>query len=405
MRILFITTHITNSIHPAFWRNQTGFGYMVYNIAKYVAKVDDVDMFVANAITPPMELDGIKILGNSWNKFIKSLRISNFVRGIKFAIKYHISSVKRSLRVIYMNCVLSQIEETILNYDVVHIHGCSELTEPAIRLCKKHGVKFLVTLHGLNSFENSIRIPLGLRQYERDFLREAAQNHYPVSFISTGNMNTAIDSVGMDVDSFSVINNGCNIIPQNTFTDIRKNYDIKENDFLFVFVGNISKNKNQIQVAKAWNLLPNEEKKYCKVAFVGRFTETDEIVHFIKNKNLKDNLILCGIMPHDQVDSFYKAANATILTSLTEGFGLSIIEGFVYGKPNVTFADLPATPDLYNSEAMILADDRSDIALSRAMSKAIHLKFDANAIKKHSQKFSLERMAEKYCSKYKEILL
>ena len=44
MKILFITPYITSACHPAFLRNQTGFGYMVHDIAQYVAKTEEVDI-------------------------------------------------------------------------------------------------------------------------------------------------------------------------------------------------------------------------------------------------------------------------------------------------------------------------------------------------------------------------
>ena len=38
MKILFITSHITHPSSPVFMRNQTGFGYMVFDIAKNMSK-------------------------------------------------------------------------------------------------------------------------------------------------------------------------------------------------------------------------------------------------------------------------------------------------------------------------------------------------------------------------------
>ena len=151
-------------------------------------------------------------------------------------------------------------------------------------------------------------------------------------------------------------------------------------------------------------LLPNEEKYKCKVLFVGKYSETDEVVNFIREHHLEQDLVLCGIQPKDKVPQFYQTADATILTSKAEGFGLSIIEGFVYGKPNVTFADLPAVPDLYDEKAMVLAKDRSNQSLAKAMEEVMHRTNDAEYIKKYVRKFSFELMAEHYIKAYEKIL-
>lgn len=404
MKILFITSHITSKEHPEFLRNQTGFGYMVKDIAKYVSKHNEisVDTFVANAMTPDLIIDDFNIIGRSWISWLRGVNTCVMRDSITFLKEYRLP-IKRALRTLYMYLSIGQVEHIIHKYDIVHIHGCSELTDATIKVCKRNKKPFLVTLHGLNSFEESIKLPLSLKRYERDFLKQAAKNCYPVSFISSGNKETAMKSTGYEkVDSFVVINNGCNTQQNKTKADVRLLYSIDQMSFIFVYVGNVSQNKNQIQVARAWNHLSAVDKKNSKVLFVGNYDERDEIVQYIKDNHLEKNLILCGKQPKENVAAYYEAANATILTSKTEGFGLSIIEGYVYGKPCITYADLPATIDLYSSESMILSEGRNDIQLAKAMSKAMHTIFNKDAIIQYSKKFSFEAMAQKYVQEYKK---
>ena len=208
----------------------------------------------------------------------------------------------------------------------------------------------------------------------------------------------------MKADSFSVICNGCNVQMKSMTEDIRKEYGIAPDDFMFAFVGNVSANKNQYQVARAWKLLLDDLRSKCKILFVGRYKEDDELVKYIRDNHFENNLILCGMQPKNRVPAFYQACDATILTSITEGFGLSIIEGFVYGKPSVTFSDLPATEDLYDENAMILAKGRSDEDLADAMARMIRTSFNKDYICSYSQKFSFEKMAEKYCELFRSII-
>lgn len=404
MKVLIITPYITSSCHPVFMRNQTGFGYMVYDIAQYVAQKEEVDVYVTMAFTPEIHTTGFKIVGRKKWQFVKNLKIRNLLDGVAFNRKYK-QPLKLCLRSLYIFASICQVEKVMKQYDIVHIHSCSELSDAAIKACQRQNIPFLVTLHGLNSFEQAIKQNDQMRKYERDFLKEAILRHYPVSFISTGNMLTAENSTGLKADNFHVICNGCNVHKKPMLEDIRKEYSIPTNNFVFVFVGNVSVNKNQIQVARVWSLLPDELRIICKVLFVGRYKDDDELVHYIRSNHLESNLILCGMQSKERVASFYQACNATILTSITEGFGLSIIEGFVYGKPNVTFADLPAIKDLYDERAIVLAEDRSDKALAKAMVKIMQTSFDLEYISKYVYRFSFEKMAQKYCELYKKILL
>ncbi len=376
---------------------------MVHDIAQYVAKFDDVDVYVPMAFTPEIKVDGFKVIKrNRWG-FLKSMRLCNIFDAVVFNHKYK-QSFKARLRSLYIFASIGQIESVMKLYDIVHIHGCSELTDAVIKACLRQRVPFLVTLHGLNSFEQAIKQNEELRQYERDFLKESADRRYPVSFISTGNLKAVEAFVGMEGSNYYVINNGCNVHIKPKTKDVRMKYGIPANDFVFAFVGNVSINKNQAQVARAWMLMPDELKARCKVLFVGRYKDNDELVKFIRDNHIEKSLILCGIQPKEIVSDYFYACDATILTSITEGFGLSIIEGFVYGKPNVTFIDLPATPDLYDKRVMVLAENRSDQALSQAMVEAMHKTFDSNFISKYVHNFSFEKMAKCYHYLYKDII-
>lgn len=243
---------------------------MVHDIARYVAKFDDVDVYVPMAFTPEIKVDGFKVIKrNRWG-FMKSMRLCNIFDAVVFNHKYK-QSFKARLRSLYIFASIGQVESMMKQYDIVHVHGCSELTDAVIKACHRQMVPFLVTLHGLNSFEQAIKQNEELRRYERDFLKDSAKMHYPVSFISTGNMKTAERFIGLKATNFYVINNGCNIHIKPMTMDIRREYSILANDFVFAFVGNVSINKNQAQVARAWMLLPEELRSKCKVLFVGRY--------------------------------------------------------------------------------------------------------------------------------------
>ena len=401
--ILFVTPYIFSQRHPHFLRNQTGFGYMVHDIAECVGKLNNVDLYAAMCFAPSIEMENFHIIGRSWWKTITSISFKSIADGFSFLRRYKLP-ISEQLRTMYIFIATGQIARMVKNYDMVHVHGCSALTDAVIKVCKRKNVPFLVTLHGLNSFSEGIKLHPSLKQYERDFIKEAAEKHYPVSFISTGNKNMAIESAGTVIDSFHVVCNGCDTTCSQADENIRSLYNIQSDDFVFVFVGNISQNKNQYQVARAWKLLPEEKKQKCKVLFVGRYQADDDVVKFIQKEHLEKQLILCGMQPKDKIHTFYYAADATILTSITEGFGLSIIEGFVYGKPNVTFADLPAVQDLFDANAMVLAEARSDEVLAQAMVKVMEMQIDEKEILKYAQKFSFARMAENYHELYQKVV-
>ncbi len=194
MKILFITPYITTDRHPAFLRNRTGFGMMVYDIAKYVGKTESVSLFAVNAFAPVLDLENFRTIKQSWFTVLTGLRLRSFVDSLKFLCKYKLP-FKESIRIIYQYISVGSLSLKLQDLDMVHIHGCSPITDAAIRLCRRQHIPFAITLHGLVSFENAVRLHPSLKKYEKDFLMEAYKNNYAVSFISTGNYEQALNFV------------------------------------------------------------------------------------------------------------------------------------------------------------------------------------------------------------------
>lgn len=204
---------------------------------------------------------------------------------------------------------------------------------------------------------------------------------------------------------FKVITNGCDITPRQASRDIRATLGFKESDFVFVSVGNIGMRKNQIQTVEAMSMLVAQGILDIKCIFCGSdIGGVNSLQSAIYKFNVQGYCICSGFVDKEELTNYYQAADATILTSLSEGFGLSIIEGFVYGKPCLTFADLPAVKDLYCESAMMLCPVRETYELAECMIQMKSQSWSSDIIKRHASNFSFEKMSENYIGFYKEII-
>lgn len=185
MKVLVITPYITSSAHPGFLRNNTGFGIMVDDIARHMGEKCSIELFAVNAMTPRINHDSFISLGRSWRLFISNISLRNLGDALGFIRKYSLP-FKEKLRVIYQFLAVSQAEKIMEDYDIVHIHGCSPITAAAVKACRRKSIPFVVTLHGLVSFEKAVRLHDSLKRFEKDFLTEAYLNDYNVTFISSG---------------------------------------------------------------------------------------------------------------------------------------------------------------------------------------------------------------------------
>lgn len=203
--------------------------------------------------------------------------------------------------------------------------------------------------------------------------------------------------------SFSVILNGCDTTSRLPDYSVREQLGISSTDFVFVFVGNINPNKNQKQVVRAFKLLPPDIKNKTRVIFAGG-GDVGDLKDYVVQQDLGDHIKVVGAVPKERIHNYYIASDATILTSLSEGFGLSIVEGYVYGKPTVTFKDLGAFTDICNERTSMGVTDRTDEALARGILDCMNQEWDAEYIKDFSHQFSYNSMCANYLNLFHRIL-
>lgn len=189
MNILMIAGYVTLKGHPEFMRNQTGFGYMVMDIARAVARTEEVMLLATDSRGDACVEENVHFLKRSMGLFLRSVaHCLPLSSALKLMRQYAEMQKGTRLRVLYYWLMTGYLQRLLKKgkYDVVHIHGCSFATELWMQVCQRCGQKFVVTLHGLNSFSDTVRLEPAGKQYERDFLKRVVDEEYPITVISTG---------------------------------------------------------------------------------------------------------------------------------------------------------------------------------------------------------------------------
>ncbi len=143
--------------------------------------------------------------------------------------------------------------------------------------------------------------------------------------------NVHIIPTGIEVERFYKDN-----IDFDKVKDLKKQYGIKKDDFVILFVGRIAKEKsidflidNQASLVK--------KNKNCKLIIVGGGPDLEILKK--KAKKLVDNVIFTGKVPWDEVPYYYHLANCFATASHTETQGLTVIEAMAAGIPVVCLDD------------------------------------------------------------------
>jgi len=409
MKILHFPAYITINGIKAFLRSTSGYGYMTIDIATSIANLGiDVDLLTQSNITKGLKYKNVNILKRTWWNILSKIRLSDIWMTLKTIITDHVA-LKKIPNVVLYNISMGYFCHILRKnkYDLIHIHGIGHYTLPIINVCEKNNIKYVVTLHGLNSFSDSIDISKWEKQNEKLFLQKALEKNIPVSVISIGIKQTILNHFKIkDSDNFRVIPNACEVNSKEfpDFFNIREKYNIPETNRIIVCVGNIGLRKNQIQIVRSFSLLPDILKNELRLLLLGRDSTNGLVQNEIDSLGLNSQIKMCGNIPKEEVKDYYHQADFNIVASISEGFGLSIIEGFVYGLPTVTFADLDAVKDVYHPEAMFLVYERTDEAFKNGIVEMLDKKWDKAFIRNYAQKFSFEKMAEKYSDFYKQII-
>lgn len=434
MKVMIIAPYIYDDNMIEFTKNKTGFGLMVQNIVSSVAELENV-VLLTRVITKGKNEKKFKILSHTWGQFFSNAKLKDWLIGIKAFFANGVTVKDKARHVFYEvdgGYVRKQIQKE--KPDIVHIHGIGTITESYIRICEEMKVRYTVTLHGLIGLNDSVSAPAYEKQIERDFLIKAEKNNIPVSVISSG-MKARIEEkyLGKKANNITVITNGTKKSNENDTKFIREEGTLtqekfqeyysdclKQNDLypklndtyaylqyskkngkkILFFVGNITKNKNQMQAVE---ILKNTKVfKNTLLVLWGREVDNGEVRRKIVEYQLHKNVILGGF--NDQMDIFWKFCDINLFLSLNDGFGLPIVEGYMHGVPCVTFEDLDATQDLYYPEAMLKVKDRSIESVANALRTSLDKNWNHEEIAEIGNMFSIDIMSEKYVNWYRTLI-
>jgi glycosyltransferase involved in cell wall biosynthesis len=409
MKILILSPYITIQNQKNFSKNITGFGLMVRDIANSISsKGVMVDVLTMSAITKGFKYNKVTIIRRTWLDILLSFKFYYLKKMIFLVSDYKLSIIQLP-KIFYYYFSAGYIENVIKrgNYDLINIHGIGFSNQPFIECCKRLGCKFVITIHGLNSFSEFVKMEQNEKRYERNFLSYLNQKKIPLIVISSGIKKSIKKFLRLEEDpeNIYVISNGTDLNPRfDSSFDIRKKYNIGNEIKIFLCVGNLSIRKNQEQLIRTFHLLTEEIKTQICILLIGIDKTNGEIYKQICGYQLDKKILNIGFVDRQEIHNYYSQADYTVLVSQSEGFGLSIIEGFTYGLPNLTYYDLDAVYDLYNENVMITLTDRSDQSLAEGIMFMVEKEWNREIIKKFVEKFSYNQMAINYLNVFEDII-
>ena len=382
----------------------SGYDFMTYEIAKHLAKIPEnsVDFFTIVQFHKKNKIDNITLLQNELKKTIFHFSPYLFLKSL-ILLRCYFDFSRNAIRDILYESVLAGYYRWLIkkgHYDVIHVHGCIFSNEILKYIAKENDVKIVFTLHGLNSVSKTTNTYNSNRKYERDFLRECYLNNQLVSFVSSGCIKSVHNILNIsDTPSFRTILNGCEISSvTGDVIDIRARYNIPDNSFILLYVGNISKNKNQEAVVHAFDLMDADLLDRTYILFLGGINNAyrQEWASVLDNSKYRSHFIECGFISKSEIHNYYSQSNGNILISVVEGFGLSIIESMSFGKPSIVDMNMDIASDINDDKIIKFVDRKSPVSIVEGIQTLLRSEWNGKYMVEQAQRFSFEQMAIRY---------
>ena len=131
----------------------------------------------------------------------------------------------------------------------------------------------------------------------------------------------------------------------------------------------------------------------------------DEFFNLIEQFGIKDNVLITGYVPEEDLAPLYSGAEVFVFPSLYEGFGLPVLESMQCGCP-VIASNSSSIPEVIGGAGVIVeARDRN--GLCRALEKVLSSSALREEMSKkglaRAKKFSWNKSAEKLMELFEHI--
>lgn len=260
--------------------------------------------------------------------------------------------------------------------------------------------KTLPVFHDLNFEHYPEDLPYLERKYYKTFFPKYAHKSSRLATVSEFSKKDIIEKYGLSPDKIDVLCNGAN--PAFVPLDEKEQQTTREKFAhakpYFLFVGALHPRKNLVNLFKAFEIFKEKTGLPHQLVLVGNQKWwTKPIREAFEGNRFKEEILLQGRQPFEQLQKIVASAEAQAYVSYFEGFGIPIVEAFRCNTPVIT-SNITSMPEVAGDAAMLcdpfnpqeIADSMETIATQKAKRQTLIEKG-----KKRAELFTWDIAAEK----------
>lgn len=302
---------------------------------------------------------------------------------------------------------------TEFNPDIVHIHHPFLLSSVAIMYGKRLGIPKILTLHTQYEQYAHYVSPIPERLTQEAIKMIIHNLSYKIDCITTPSesMRELIRSYGVK-NRIEIIPNAIHLISfkeDDVFkrTEIKKKYNLKEDDKIILFVGRVASEKSIDKIIKTLAIIKKRDISKVKLLIIGDGPAMDELKQLARTLKIEKDVIFAGTVSYEEIRHYYKMAYVFTIASTTETFGIVTIEALASGVP-VLAVKAPGAVDILTDGVDGLLVDNDVEKFANALEKIIREpelreKLSRGALKT-SEKYSIDTISERMLNLYREVI-
>lgn len=316
------------------------------------------------------------------------------------------SELKRKFSVISCQAPTYSLQEQLILPKV--IPKCDLFWSPHfnVPLFPIRAKKRLVTIHDVFHLAHLSKLSFLERYYAKTVIPQAVKRSEQIITVSSFTRNELLRLTSASAQDIQVIPLAvnqdlfCMSVGENKEKDLRKQYGIPENYFLFV--GNQKAHKNLEGTCKAFSQFLSETQSNCFLVLVGSgigLRHVEDLSRLLDRfPGLRERVIPIGFVAEKDLPFLYQSAISLVFPSFYEGFGLPPLEAMSSGCPVI--ASRAASLEEVCGDAVYYVDPYDFESLTHGMKRLwkdeVFRKELKRKGKKHVETFSWKNVADEH---------
>lgn len=287
--------------------------------------------------------------------------------------------------------------------DITHAHYVFPSGMLSLLLKKMFGIPFIVTAHG-GDIERMAKKSEKIRNWTASILRESEH----VIAVGPVLAKQIEQDFGIANDKISVVSMGVSreVFTKGVQSAARQELQLASEPFIFLFVGNVIKQKGVEELLQAFQMLKTKVERPIELVIVG--SRRDEAFIQSLQPLVSEDVKFVDPLKQQELVKWFQASDVFVLPSHLEGFGLVALEALATDTP-VIASKVGGLISLLGEGAGHLVEPENAMDLSEEMLRAVNTPkeqyMDREAVEKvlaiHDEKNITARCIEIYKSAIK----